>query len=410
MRYVARCSVALALVLLLLSGLVVGCSSDNGETTVKDKVKIGFVTDLTGPLSGMTKDLVNPMEDAVKYANEEAPVQEGLIFEVVYGDQKSDDSLNVQIYNLLKERGCPVIVSATAPFADTVKPFVERDQVFVLSMAVSEEQINPPQWIFAVTSPVYGQVQTMLKWISEEDWDYVAEGRKPKLGAVVWDESYETEMVDAARDYVAANADEFELGPAIVTPLLTYTFTAEIEQVKDCDYLIIPQISTAPAQFAKDFRDRGYTATFLGTEALTGYKEIILEKAGWSYLDGTLTSATSPYWTDDYPIIEEAWAALVKYHGEAEAQSLRNVAYCSNYPTTKMLMEVLARAVSEKGSADITGQDVYDAAVGYSSDLEGVTREFSDTDRIWRDSLAVYEWRAADQDLFRVTDWMPIAD
>lgn len=404
MRYATRCAFVVMLILVVISGFSLGCGKET--TKVEGTVKIGFVTDLTGPLQSMTKNLVNPMEDAVKYVNEEASVLEGLKFEIVYGDQASNDSLNVTVYNQLKEQGCQIILCTTAPWADTVKGFAENDEIVILSLAASEYQIDPPGWVFVVTSPVYGQVQTMLKWVHDEDWDYDAEGRIPKVGIVVWDESYETEMVRAVEDYTDENPEEFDLGAAIVTPLLTSTFTSQIEQVKNCDYIFIPQIGMAPAQFVKEFRDKGYTAKFLGTDALTGYKSLMVGMAGWSYIDGTLTGGTSPYWTDDNPIIDEAWASLQANH--SDAQSLRDISYCSTYPTAKAVMELLAKVVKDKGSADITGQDIYDAAVKFSSDLEGETRQFSNTDRIWRDSLAIYEWRAADQDLYRISDWLPI--
>ena len=407
MRYVTRCALVLVAILVLASGLTLGCGSE--EEAASGTIKIGLITDLTGGTSPLTKKTATAIQDATRYFMETSPLAEGLDFEVVLADQKMDDSLNLQLFEYLKERGCQVIVTTPGATGDQLKEPAAAAKIAVFSLSVSSYQVDPPGWVFAIPGETYKCTKAQLKWVSENDWKNT--DRKPKIGAVVWDETYETEQVRAIQDYVAANPDSYELGPMVIVPLGTYAFTGAIEQVKDCDYVMTPAIGLAPANFIKAFRDRGYTAKLLGGEAQGGFKVTIVDASGWGYVDGMLTAGTAIYWTDDYPVVEQAEAAINRYHSGAELADLKSdLTWVASFSGHLSVMEILATAAGNKGSADITGQDIHDAAVQFSWDIGTGEQGYSATDRVLRESVAVYEWRANGEDLFRVSDWLPNID
>lgn len=403
-----RGALVFMVVLILASGLTLGCGSSE-ENGGAGTIKIGLITDLTGGTSPLTKKTATAIQDATQYFMETDPLAEGLDFEVVLADQKMDDSLNLQLFEFLKDRGCQAIVTTPGATGDQLREPAAAARIPLFSLSVSEYQVDPPAWVFATPGETYKYTKAQLKWVAENDWKDTT--RKPRIGAVVWEETYETEQIRAIEAYVAANPGQYQLGPMVTVPLGTYAFTGAIEQVKDCDYVMTPAIGLAPANFIKAFRDRGYTAKLLGGESQAGFLGVIVGASGWDYVDGMLTAGTAIYWTDDYPIVQEAEAAISQFHSGAELADLKSdITWIASFSGHLSIMEILATAAKNKGSADITGQDIYDAAIGFSWDLGTGEQGYSATDRILRETVAVYEWRAEGEDLFRVSDWLPNID
>jgi hypothetical protein len=83
--------------------------------------------------------------------------------------------------------------------------------------------------------------------------------------------------------------------------------------------------------------------------------------------------------------------------------------YYGAFIETRAVFEILQQAVGVVGAANLTGQDLRDAAVKYSLHYEGIPEYgFTDTVRYIVHGTAVYKWSAATKGMVRLSDWLPL--
>jgi hypothetical protein len=407
MSHIWKMTLVPLLVLVLLATLSFGCAKKAEE---KATIVIGLLTDMTGPASSLLVVGESAYYDAVSYANEEDPIP-GVVIKIISFDTKYDPARDIPGYYWLKERGAHIVYSGIPTVGDTLKEQAGRDKFPIVSSSPSQYQLEPPGWVLGLTPPVSWVMKGFLQWISEEHWDYQAEGRKPKIGAVGWEEPYHVDVTRAIREYCSEHEDEFDYIAGPIVPMGTVTWSGEIETLKDADYIYIPSTGLGTATFAKDYRDRGYTATFIGLDAMGAFLHLLEEKAGWDYLDGSLTAHTTLYWTDQFPIVDRCKELLSRYHPGEEEDIIRNgLGYISMYFCMEFVVDMLRQAVEEVGIENFDGQAFYDAALKFSWTDEGLPERgygFSENIRYARKDLTVYEWRADVQDLMRISGWLP---
>jgi hypothetical protein len=404
----SRCSkvVAVVLVVTLLSTLLLSCGGDSGVKTIV----IGLVTDMTGPAASFLPTGEKAIYDSVTYINEEDPIP-GVQLKVVAYDSRYDPSRDIPAYEWLKERGAALVYSGIPTFGDTIRSRADREEYSIIHSAPTEYQLMPPGYVFGLTPPISWVAKGFLKWISEEDWDYEAEGRKPKIGSVGWDEPYHMDVTGAIYDYVTANPDDFEYVDGLITPMGNMSWYGEVEALKDCDYIYIPSTGLGTATFAKDYRDRGYDATYIGLDAMSAFLELLVDKAGWDYLDGSLTAHTTLHWNDDFPIVDKAKDFLSMYHsGEEEEIMNSGIGYISVFFCAQFTLDLIRQAIEDAGADNFDSKAFYETATGFTWNQEGLPERgygFSDTVRWARKDLTVYQWQADAEELVRISGWIP---
>jgi ABC-type branched-subunit amino acid transport system substrate-binding protein len=125
------------------------------------------------------------IEYVARYYNENDLIP-GVELKVVNYDTKYDPARDIPGYEWVRERGAQIIITPLSSTAEVLKPFLERDQVVLFSCASTPTLVEDPGWIFCKDPPQSAWIKALLKWISEEHWDYESEGRKPKVGAAGW--------------------------------------------------------------------------------------------------------------------------------------------------------------------------------------------------------------------------------
>lgn len=372
-------------------------------------ITIGELTDLNGPSSSALITLHYALDDMVRYFNEEGLIPEVEISIASYNTM-SDPARDVPGYEWVKERGAEVIITPLASTAELLKPFAERDKMPVLSLSGSAPQIDPPGWVFCINSPISYQVKTLLKWISEAGWDWETMG-PAKIGSVGWNFFlYDMEIEGAVREYCQHHPDKFEYVGGYLAPVGTVVWAGGAEQLKDCDYVFMPSNGMTAGTFAKDYRDREYTARFIGTEALSAYRGSLMNTVVWETLDGMVTAQSTRWWNEHYPIVDLAEQLLYQYHPwEAEDVIDAGVGYVGGIQQFYFALDLLRQAIEEVGLENFDGQAFYDTAIGFQETYEGLPeRGFTPTKRYATDHVAMYEWRTAAEDLVRISDWLPV--
>lgn len=408
MKNKRRMVVTLLVAFALLSTASFGCGEK--EEAAETEIIIGLITDMTGPASSLLVVGERAYYDSVDLLNREDPIP-GAKIKIISFDSRYDPSRDIAGYEWLKERGADFIYTGIPTVGDTLKETAARDKFPIITSSPSLYAVEPPGWVLGVVSPTKWVTKGFLKWLAEENWDYETEGRKPKIGSAGWDEPYQRDATNAIREYVSDHPDQFELGPTFLTPMGGLSWFGEVEALKDSDYVYIPSTGLGTATFAKDYRDRGFTGTFIGLDAMGAFLHLLEEKVGWEGLDGSLTAHTTPYWTDEIPTVEEAKALLTRYHPDDKDEIIRNgLGYISMYYCFDFVLDLIRKTVEDVGIENFNGEALYNSAQTFNWYREGLPERgygFTDTIRYARKDLAVYQWKASIQDLERISDWVP---
>jgi hypothetical protein len=398
-------AVPAVLVLILLAPLLFGCGGVGGGGG-KVTITIGYITDFTGPAAGMVQTLNYVVEDVVRHFNEEDLIP-GVKIRLVTYDGRSDPARDIPGYDWCRERGARVVITLVGATGEILKPFAEKDKVVLAALGGSMPLIEPPGWAFWFSIPSGYEMETLLKWISEEHWDY-AKGI-PKVGMAAWNEPTTRDILTGLKKYSQDHPDKFEWVGSFLVPLGTMSWGGEIEKLKNCDYVQGAIVPAPLATFVKNFQGRGYHATFISGSATPSFKGFLVDTFGWEPLDGWLSTSIGKWWTEHSGMVGLANELLYKYRvGQAEDIVYQGMGYVGGFHNVYAILEVFKKAIEEVGAENFNGQAFYDAALNYRTTWEGYPQwGFSETKRYLIGDVQVFEWNAEAKDLVRLSDWLP---
>lgn len=395
--------VALAMVacLVLLGTLATGC----GKETTQGTVVIGLMTDISGPAGPGLKYLNWALEDQVKKLNEDEVIP-GVKFELKTFDTRYDPSRALDGYEYLKRAGAQVIFNVEATSAEALKSRCERDKIPMFGLTATEALTQPPGWVFLAHCPTNQMTAIIAKYVGEQ-W---TEDRKIKIGFVGWNTAENLAQQKGVKDYALAHPEIFDWVASCVAPQGTVSWAAEIETLRDCDYIYFSAAGIAPAIFCKEYRARGYDATFLCADGSVAFLNLYIEQAGWAAMDGTLSVHNWGWWALDTEVVNQAKAMLQEYHTTQAQEAMdMGIGYIGGFSQWRVALDILVKAVESVGVENFNGTVFYNKAQEVELAWEGYPEfGFSTTKRYVHDSASIWRWSAADEDLVQVTDWLPI--
>jgi len=400
-------AMAALLVLVLVVPLCVSCGDEEEEGVT---IIIGEITDLTGPASPAIIPLHWALADMVSHYNEKGLIP-GVKFKVVSWDNKYDPSRDPLGYDWVRDRGAKLIICVIPQTAVILKSFADRDKFAIAALSTNQEMLDPPGWVFAFSNSHYSLMKTFLKWVAEEDWDYTAEGRVPKIGFAAWGDAGGINVERAMREYIQDNPGEFEYVSSHLAPVGTATWTGEVEQLRDCDYLNLYAFPIGA--FLKEYQARGYSATVIDAMTMGSYQGYFVDMLGWDALDGSLTANTSLLWNESFAMVDLMNQLLYQYRPEeAEDIIYTGIGYVGAGHQVIAIFEILRQAIEEVGAENFDGQAFYNAALKYETTSpiwEGYPEwSFSETKRYLVDHIVIDKFDAEAQEVVRITEWLPI--
>jgi hypothetical protein len=398
------------MVLALIAVLCLGCGK--GPTREARVITIGLISDMTGPASSGLIPINYAVYDVVRYYNEQEPIP-GVKIEVETWDSRYDPARDIPGYEWLRAKGAKLMYTPLPTSGEILKPFAERDMIPILVGTGTWPQIEPPAWNFCFYPPETYLIGTFLKWLSEDDWDYQANGRKPRIGSVGWAEPYASEVATAIKEYCQHHPDEFEYVGGSLVPMGQMSWVAEANSLKGCDYLFPPSTGMGTPTFIKEFRSRGYSAKFISTVAHMAFKNLLVDICGWDYLDGMLSMTPYRWWNEgDFFTVNLGKQLLHSYHPD-KAAGIDNsgAGYIVTVPLVYCAMQIVRDAVNQVGAENFDGQAFYDQALKFKTTLDGYKEwNFTETKRYAPNNYGIYEWSAREQDIVRkVSDWIPLS-
>ena len=203
-----------------------------------------------------------------------------------------------------------------------------------------------------------------------------------------------------------ANPDKYEWCGGYL-PEYTFVWTAEVEGLKDCDYVLVP----APVNnFIREYRNSEYTARFLCTAAHTAFLGMLRDADLWDEFDGTLNSRPAKWWNEEGEVINLVKEMLNKYRpDEVEGIMWSGSGYLAADQAYVML-ELVSETVEAVGAENFSSRALFDTAKTFSLTRGGIELDsFNETKPTSRNYFRVYECRAAEEDLFQVgPEWYPV--
>jgi len=401
-----KIAVSCLMVLALVATLCLGCGEDEEEG--RATIVIGHLSDMTGPAATALVPINYCLEDLARYYNENDLIP-GVKLEVVAYDGRYDPSRDIPGFEWVKGKGAVVVTTGLPPIGVTVKPFAESDKIPIFPLTTSKAQIDPPGWVFCMNATSAALIHTLLEWISEKDPDFPTD-RRAKIGSAGWDEAYAITCRDAIREYAEAHSDKWEWVGGYLSPMGVMSWGGEIEQLRDCDYLFPPSTGTGTSTFMRDYRVRGYTAKYIGTDAQAAYRGLVEDSCSWDDLDGSLLTFGTRWWNDSNWLVQLALELIDKYHPEKADEFIHaGIGYIGSFHQMYGWLEILAKAVEDVGIENLDGQAIYDTATGFSTTWEGFEEwGFSQTKRYSWNYTGIYEWSKEAEDLVMITGWLPL--
>jgi ABC-type branched-subunit amino acid transport system substrate-binding protein len=396
-----------AIVSLLVSALLalpvlglLGCGSKETGTVT---IKVGYLTDLTGPASSAMKPNQWAIQDCWAYMEKTDPIP-GAKLKLESYDTQMDPAKAIPGYEWLKERGVVVMYAYMPQTLDILLPFLERDKMPAFTHDESAEELAYP-WVFdsgATSSDTY---TLALQWLSDHWPNYPT---KPKIGIVGWNTPYEETIIPAMKAYIQSHPDKFDLVGAYEDPSGTMSWSGDVQKLKGCDYVCPCQAAgTGMVTFISQFRSAGGTATFFCGEAMPCWTSLIIPTVGWNAVDGSFNALQWPWWSDQIPAIAAAKEALLQNHSGETELSL-GYAYVSQFTAQIFWYEILKATVEAVGAGNVDGQAVYNTAINFHHTIQGMPEmSYNETNRINSHYAKIYEWSAQASDLVALSDWLP---
>ena len=417
---------AILLVLLLGSGLMlnsIACESGGEEVTFAPvaqpsstitsepqvilelvEITIGNLTDQTGPSSNILRITDTALEDLVQYYNDNNLIP-GVELKVINYDGQLDPAKDIPGYEWLKGQGADLIFTAVPDTPLTLKAIVDKDKMPLFAASGYQEQLDPPGYVFVLGTIPEHQAYTILNWIAENDWDYESNG-PAKIGGASWLDGYSQSFIAAMEKYSEAHPDQFEWVGGYLTNF-AFMWGPEVEALKDCDY-VFPCVM--PIAFMREYRSADCTAKFIGADVHTSFLNMITEAELWDEIDGMLFIGSSLWWNDDEELVNLNKELLYENHpGEEEEIMQAGAGYMSVSVVFYPMIDIIADAVEAVGAENFNSQALYDAAILYSLEVDGVERSgFAETKRYALSNYMIYRASAADEDIVRADEnWIP---
>ena len=229
-------------------------------------------------------------------------------------------------------------------------------------------------------------IQTLLKWIADNEWDWQTNG-PAKIGGAMWAESYGIGCMDGLRAYCDANPEQYELVD-IFLPDFKFNWATEVEALKDCDYVIPPVPMNT---FAKQLKDAGHEVTYVGTDAHLAFMNMIGEQNLWDALDGMVLVRPALWWTDEGEGMDLTKTILQRYRpNQAEEIKEAGVSYMS-VQQHYLMLELIKATVMEVGAENFSSEAMYNTAQNFTLTMDGCKHSYGPGKVTSSDTLAIYK-------------------
>ncbi len=391
--------------MVLLSVSLITCSSDDSSNSPLDRpgdqsleditITIGVLTDQTGVSASALEYIDLAFEDTVNHFNKEGLIP-GVKLDVIKYDTYYDTSRFVLGYENLLSKGADVIVNFLPPGVPILQSRADSDKIPIFTMTANVEpgDLDGSYVYCLATVPAY-EAYTVLDWIAENDPEFPKD-RPARIGGCAYTETYSNILFSAAKEYCKYHPDQYEWEATFLSDF-KFSFDAEIEALKDCDYVFTP---SPPMTFVKAYRQGGGQAKIVWTEihaAFTGmFDKDQLDM--WDEIDGSYIILSSGWYNDQNdPVIKMINEVLDSNHSEDKAEEIRrNGGGYRTVMRADMICQIIKETVEREGAANFNNEALAQTANSWSFTYGNIENfcNFTRTKRFSQDYYLIFELQA----------------
>lgn len=406
-------AVCLVSVFVVLAVMVLpGCGGDGGDGGGDGEVNTvnwGWIYDFTGRAATAVKPMYDGARDFLHYAAETGQIPDGIEIKMDTFDTQGDSGKVPGGYVYLRDRGMDVLEIAAYQY-ELILDQSRTDGVPSLNTHNQLNQLGLDTQISLYGANEHAQ-ELVLNYIMNT-WDY--SGGLPKVGMVLYSgvSNYEVRRdFDAA--YCAEHADKLNWIGAQAAPIGTTVWAAQVERLKDADY-VIPVVSGAPlANFVKEMQGAGFDGVFIHDQDLLGHWSQVLAQVDKDYLDGTIVVCWLQWWSETTEWMTTMKEYSQKYNTAPEYAGYKlGSGYQTGWGAAEALLEAVRIAIQDVGAANVDGPALMESMMKIDLEVPGYGNTWKVAEGYHQliHGCVAYEYRVADGDFMRASDFMVIPE
>jgi branched-chain amino acid transport system substrate-binding protein len=388
--------------LLVAMPSTVGCAQKGVTPTEKPKgeIRIGDLTDLTGPLSALYTISTQALEEYASYINEQGGIN-GHPVKIISVDTRYDVAAHISGYEKLRtaDKVHAIHIDGSGGSA-AIKPRADQDKTAVMvSPELTALLPATNSYTFAYAPNYIFRAQVVMPWIKSH-WKGTT---APRIGLamedVVWVWTQRTALEALAKEY------GWKIDPITITPPGAVDVTSEVLKHIEAkeDYLFIGGLLMVP--LLNDPRMAPIPP--MTTIYPPGNMSSILMPAllGQTKGQGIVAPEAFRLWHEtDAPSVKLAHELAAKYHPDVK---YRGAEYWWAMSSINVLCEALKRAIDKVGYDNLDGTAIK-AALETFKDFNnmGITAPitYTSTDHLGPRAMRIIQYKAGNFEV--ISDWI----
>jgi branched-chain amino acid transport system substrate-binding protein len=373
----------------VLRGLITACLAvmlAAGASFAADTIKIGVISDLSGPTSSVGAPYAEGIKEAAAYINAGGGIG-GKQLELMQVDYAYDVQQALAAYKRFTSQGIVALQGWGTGDTEALVQFVKRDKIPTFSASYSAHLTNPDKapYNFFVAADYSTQMRAAIKYL-KDSWKM---DRAPRIGFIYPDVPYGLSPIEAGKEY--AKELGFELVGDENVGLKAIDATPQLlsMQKKEPDFCWIGGTTPSAAVIMKDAEKLGFETTFFVN--IWGNDENLFKLAG-DAANGHIGCQGAAAYYDEVP-----GAALIRKLTNGEYKMTH---YLRGFASMLVMAEGMKRA-AEEGELDGPG---IKAALETLRDYDpmGLTPPISYYPDDHRPTMSVFLYRYKDGEIERI--------
>ncbi|OEU69893.1 MAG: ABC transporter substrate-binding protein [Desulfovibrio sp. S3730MH75] len=307
-------------------------------------VKVGVLSDLTGPTSSVGVPYAQGIKDCVAYVNANGGI-DGDKIELIQVDYAYNVQQALSAYKRFKSAGIIAMQGWGTGDTEALVRFISRDKIPVFSASYSAHLMDPSKapYNFTIAPDYSTQGRAGLKYI-KDTWK---EARAPRIAFVYPDKPYGHTPLPAMKEY--AKEIGFEVTGDETLDLKAMDATPQILGLKKqkADFVWVGGTTPSTAVLMKDAKKLGFTGKFLVN--IWGNDENLAKMAGPACENNLGIQAASVY-GQDVPGMK-----MIEAETKGKPQMTH---YMRGFVSTMVMVEGMKKA---KANGKLTGEGIKDA-------------------------------------------------
>ncbi|GAB6060525.1 ABC transporter substrate-binding protein [Desulfonatronum parangueonense] len=362
------------------------------------QIKIGVLSDLSGPTSDVGRPYADGIRHCIEYLNKQGGIA-GQRIEMLQVDYAYNVQQAIAAYNRFKSQGIVALQGWGTADTEALVRFVARDQIPTFSASYSGHLADPKNapYNFFIAADYSTQARAALQYL-KDNW---TEERAPRLGLLYPNHPYGLAPIPAIKSFAAELG--FELAGEENVGLGDMDATTQLlrMQRQAPDFIWVGGTISSTAVILKDAQRIGMQGKFITN--IWGSDEQLLKLAGPA-VNGHLGLHTSVVYGADVPGMQ-----VIKEMTGGRPQMIH---YVRGFASMYVMAEAI-RIAAEKGR--ITGPSIQEAARTLRDfDPMGLTPPISFYPDDHRPNMSVYIYQLfedrmeflTEQTLERKPEWL----